>query len=83
MSHELTRLRPSVAFGVALVSGSVPRTAPAREGARAPGRAAARFARNRFVIASVLAHYVLREHVTWLRSAGAVLVVCGVALVFL
>jgi drug/metabolite transporter (DMT)-like permease len=36
-----------------------------------------------YVLETALAHYVLRERVTWLRWTGAVLVVCGVALVSL
>ena len=36
-----------------------------------------------YVLETVLARYVLRERVTWLRWTGAVLVVCGVALVAL
>lgn len=34
-----------------------------------------------YVLETVLAKYVLRERVTWLRWAGAALVICGVALV--
>jgi len=34
-----------------------------------------------FVAETVLAKYVLKEHVNWLRWAGASLVICGVALV--
>ena len=33
------------------------------------------------VLETVLAKYVLREQVSWLRWAGATLVICGVALV--
>jgi drug/metabolite transporter (DMT)-like permease len=36
-----------------------------------------------YALETVLAKYVLREQVTWLRWAGALLVVCGVALVSL
>ena len=36
-----------------------------------------------YVMETVLAKYVLKEHVTWLRWAGAALVICGVALVSL
>ena len=36
-----------------------------------------------YVLETVLAKYVLKEHVNWLRWAGASLVVCGVALVSL
>jgi drug/metabolite transporter (DMT)-like permease len=36
-----------------------------------------------YVLETVLAKYVLREHVNWLRWAGASLVICGVALVSL
>ncbi|HLH16678.1 MAG TPA: EamA family transporter [Bryobacteraceae bacterium] len=36
-----------------------------------------------YVLETALARYVLRERVTWLRWAGAVLVICGVALVSL
>ena len=36
-----------------------------------------------YVLETVLAKYVLREHVSGLRWAGAALVVCGVALVSL
>jgi len=36
-----------------------------------------------YVLETVLARYVLREHVNRLRWAGALLVVCGVALVSL
>jgi drug/metabolite transporter (DMT)-like permease len=32
---------------------------------------------------TVLAKYFLKEHVSWLRWAGAALVVCGVALISL
>src|SRR5271157_4552136 len=35
------------------------------------------------VMETVLAKYVLKEHVNWLRWAGASLVICGVALVSL
>lgn len=35
------------------------------------------------VLETVLAKYLLKEHVNWLRWAGASLVVCGVALVSL
>jgi drug/metabolite transporter (DMT)-like permease len=34
-----------------------------------------------YVLETVLAKYVLKEHVNWLRWAGASLVVCGVAMV--
>jgi drug/metabolite transporter (DMT)-like permease len=34
-----------------------------------------------YVLETVLAKYVLRERVSWLRWAGASLVICGVALV--
>lgn len=34
-----------------------------------------------YVLETVLAKYVLKEHVNWLRWAGASLVICGVALV--
>lgn len=34
-----------------------------------------------YALETVLAKYVLRERVTWLRWAGAALVICGVALV--
>jgi drug/metabolite transporter (DMT)-like permease len=34
-----------------------------------------------YVLETVLAKYVLQEHVTWRRWAGAALVICGVALV--
>jgi drug/metabolite transporter (DMT)-like permease len=34
-----------------------------------------------YVLETVLAKYVLKEHVSWLRWAGASLVVCGVVLV--
>jgi len=34
-----------------------------------------------YVLETILAKYVLKEHVNWLRWAGAGLVVCGVALV--
>jgi drug/metabolite transporter (DMT)-like permease len=34
-----------------------------------------------YVVETVLAKYVLKEHVNWLRWAGASLVICGVALV--
>ncbi len=36
-----------------------------------------------YVLETVLAKYVLKEHVTALRWAGASLVICGVALVSL
>ncbi|HXB66899.1 MAG TPA: EamA family transporter [Candidatus Acidoferrales bacterium] len=36
-----------------------------------------------YVLETVLAKYLLKEHVNWLRWAGALLVVCGVALVSL
>ena len=36
-----------------------------------------------YVLETVLAKYVLREQVSWLRWAGASLVVCGVALISL
>lgn len=36
-----------------------------------------------YVLETVLAKYLLREHVNWLRWAGASLVICGVALVSL
>jgi len=36
-----------------------------------------------YVLETVLAKYVLKERVNWLRWAGAALVVCGVALVAL
>ena len=36
-----------------------------------------------FVFETVLAKYVLRENVSWVRWAGASLVICGVALVSL
>lgn len=36
-----------------------------------------------YVLETVLAKYVLRENVSWLRWAGASLVICGVALVSL
>ena len=36
-----------------------------------------------YALETVLAKYVLRERVSWLRWAGASLVVCGVALVSL
>jgi drug/metabolite transporter (DMT)-like permease len=36
-----------------------------------------------YVMETLLAKYVLKEHVNWLRWAGASLVVCGVALVSL
>ena len=36
-----------------------------------------------YVLETVLAKYLLKEHVTWRRWAGASLVVCGVALVSL
>jgi drug/metabolite transporter (DMT)-like permease len=35
------------------------------------------------VLETVLAKYVLKEHVSWLRWVGAALVICGVALVSL
>ena len=34
-----------------------------------------------YVFETVLAKYLLKEHVNWLRWAGASLVICGVALV--
>ena len=36
-----------------------------------------------YALETVLAKYVLKEHVNWLRWAGAGLVICGVALVSL
>ena len=36
-----------------------------------------------YVLETVLARYVLKENVNWLRWAGACLVICGVALVSL
>ena len=36
-----------------------------------------------YVFETVLAKYVLKEHVNWLRWAGAALVICGVVLVSL
>ncbi len=36
-----------------------------------------------YVLETALARYVLHERVTWLRWAGAALVICGVALVSL
>ena len=36
-----------------------------------------------YALETVLAKYVLKEHVNWLRWAGASLVLCGVALVSL
>ena len=36
-----------------------------------------------YVLETILAKYVLKEHVNWLRWAGAGLVICGVALVSL
>ena len=36
-----------------------------------------------YVLETVLAKYVLKEHVNWLRWVGASLVICGVALVSL
>ena len=36
-----------------------------------------------YVLETVLAKYVLKEHVNWLRWAGASLVICGVVLVSL
>jgi len=36
-----------------------------------------------YALETVLARYVLKEHVNWLRWAGASLVICGVALVSL
>ena len=36
-----------------------------------------------YVLETVLAKYLLKEQVTWLRWAGASLVICGVALVSL
>jgi drug/metabolite transporter (DMT)-like permease len=36
-----------------------------------------------YVLETVLAKYALKEHVNWLRWAGASLVICGVALVSL
>jgi drug/metabolite transporter (DMT)-like permease len=34
-----------------------------------------------YVLETVLAKFLLKEHVNWLRWAGASLVICGVALV--
>ncbi|HUB83365.1 MAG TPA: EamA family transporter [Bryobacteraceae bacterium] len=34
-----------------------------------------------YVLETILAKYILKEHVNWLRWAGATLVICGVALV--
>lgn len=34
-----------------------------------------------YVLETILARFVLKEHVTWLRWVGASLVICGVALV--
>lgn len=36
-----------------------------------------------YALETVLAKYVLKEHVNWLRWVGATLVICGVALVSL
>jgi drug/metabolite transporter (DMT)-like permease len=36
-----------------------------------------------YVLETILAKYFLKEHVNWLRWAGASLVICGVALVSL
>ena len=36
-----------------------------------------------YVLETVLAKYYLKEHVNWIRWAGAALVICGVALVSL
>jgi drug/metabolite transporter (DMT)-like permease len=36
-----------------------------------------------YALETVLAKYILKEHVNWLRWAGASLVICGVALVSL
>ena len=36
-----------------------------------------------YVLETVMARYLLKEHVNWLRWAGAGLVICGVALVSL
>ncbi len=36
-----------------------------------------------YVLETVLAKYLLKERVNWLRWAGAALVICGVALVSL
>jgi len=36
-----------------------------------------------YALETVLAKYVLKERVNWLRWAGAALVICGVALVSL
>jgi drug/metabolite transporter (DMT)-like permease len=36
-----------------------------------------------YVLETILAGYILKEHVNWLRWAGASLVICGVALVSL
>ncbi len=36
-----------------------------------------------YVLETVLAKYILKEHVNWLRWTGASLVICGVALVSL
>jgi len=36
-----------------------------------------------YALETVLAKYVLKEHVNWLRWAGAAMVICGVALVSL
>ena len=36
-----------------------------------------------YVLETILAKYILKEHVNWLRWAGACLVICGVALVSL
>jgi len=36
-----------------------------------------------YVLETILAKYFLKEHVNWLRWAGAFLVICGVALVSL
>ena len=36
-----------------------------------------------YVLETILAKYILKEHVNWLRWAGASLVICGVTLVSL
>jgi drug/metabolite transporter (DMT)-like permease len=36
-----------------------------------------------YVLETILAKYILKEHVNWLRWVGACLVICGVALVSL
>ena len=33
-----------------------------------------------FVFETILARYILKEHITWVRWTGAYLVACGVAL---